>query len=300
MSKSILCLCVTDNANRTYKTVKALRSVGVNAKGLRMRNHPFGYANELQKAGMFEIVEAIKKHDIIWLTMGTINLLRYIPFDKELIVTHSGTKYRQNPQAYNHAFNCFPNVRHLMITADLMGLGAINETLINARIIDDIERVVNNYNSPVIAHFPSNPQKKGSELILKVISNLKKKHYKFVFRYRPTPVIYGENIYQMQRADIYIDQLISEQNGKELQQAGNQAYEATASGCITITNKSDFDGSEPFLVANCEYEMEEHLEMLLKMSKFERNKLNDQLFERLQSQHSLEVVGNQLKQILEL
>jgi hypothetical protein len=295
--KSVLCLCVTDNANRTYKTVKALRSAGVVANGFRTRKHPFNYPKELPQADYMTIAEQIKLHDVIWLTMGSTVFLKWIPFDKEIIVTHSGTKYRQNPQGYNQQFNLFPKVRHFMITADLMGLGAINEQLINARIIDGIERKINNENKLVVAHYPSNPTKKGSEVICEVVRKLQKKH-DFIFRYRSYPLPYSANIEAMQRADIYIDQLISEQNGKELQQPGNQAYEAVASGCVVITNKTEPTSEEPFTIANCEHQLEMALGILLTLSKKELREVNDMYYNRLMANHSLESIGNQLKSII--
>jgi len=184
-----------------------------------------------------------------------------------------------------------------MITADLMGLGAINEQLINARIIDGIERKINNENKIVVAHYPSNPTKKGSEVIYQVVRKLQKRH-DFIFRYRPTPLAYGANIEAMQRADIYIDQLISEQNGKELQQPGNQAYEAVASGCVVITNKTEPTGNDPFTIANCEHQLEMALGILLTLSKKELREVNDIYYNRLMANHSLQAVGNQLKTII--
>lgn len=297
---NILCLAITDNANRTYKTVKALKSVGVKAKGFIRRRHPFNYPAELHIADLEKIIRYIEAFDTIWLTMGSTFFLKFIPKNKRLIVTHSGTKYRQNPKAYNEIFNEFPNVKHVMITKDLMNLGAVNEVFCSCRIVPDyIKRVIPNGNKRVIAHYPSNTSKKGTEDILKVISELKKERTDFIFHWRATPLPYMANIEDMQRADIYIDQLISHQNGKPLMQAGNQAFEAVASGCVVVTNMSEHQG-EPFEIANNVNELKDKLNYLLNLPKREFQDLNLKHYETLMQRHSYEAMGMQIKQLLNL
>jgi hypothetical protein len=297
---SVLCLAITDNANRTYKTVKSLKSVGIRAKGFIRNRHPFNYPSELHVADLEQIIRYIEAFDTIWLTMGSTFFLKFIPKHKRLIVTHSGTKYRQKPEAYNEMFNQFPNVKHVMITKDLMNLGAKNEVFCSCRIVPDyIKRVVPNGNKRVIAHYPSNPSKKGTEDILKVISELKRERNDFIFRWRATPQPYMANIEDMQRADIYIDQLIAEQNGKPLMQAGNQAFEAVAAGCVVITNMSEHDG-EPFEIANNTKELKEKLNYLLNLPKGEFQSLNMKHYKTLMQRHSYEAMGTTIKQILEI
>jgi len=304
----IALLCIADNCNRTYKMARALRMQGLEVKAIKNKWHPYLYPNQIDVKGLHRLIATASLADVVWLTMGEpqlIDMMRAI--NKPLIVTYSGTKYRQNSEVINAKLNKIPHARIIQLGADLMKLGPKDAKFFSCRIIEDdvIKPKYNRNTIPVIGHFPSNPDKKGTEKINKIIERLKGHGYEFEYRTQNSPVRHDLVIHKMQQCDIYIDQLFEKQGDKPMGEAGNQSYEAAACGCVVITNMADTSyyesvhGPIGFELANNEEELYYKIVELITLP---QNKLIDKCKESRKwvvKTHGLEAMGKGLKHIID-
>ena len=186
---------------------------GYESKVVCQRKHVFNYEkqHDYDVKGNFNLDE-IKK----WVSeseyiifgeetgMGNFNILTYyskllninLIKDKKVCVWHPGTQYRQNYQSFNNN-KTNNNFFKRLYAIDLYRLSPKTEkdkTLLPYKFYDiDKEGLLKGFiekiNNPpyIILHCPSNPSKKGTQLITKQINSLGLNKDKFIYK-----VIHGQ------------------------------------------------------------------------------------------------------------
>ncbi len=291
-----LLLCKNDWANRAYKTVRALRSVGIDAQGAKLIPHKYKFPRQLPVLGMKKIQRAVDVSEIVWFTHSNYRLLLRLNLSgKTVIMSHSGTKYRQNYKGINKTVNPYVDLT-ITCEASLMGLGAKNERFVSLKIADGFSPVYHSGDPLTIAHYPSAAHTKGTRTIRRVLED-------YPHNISSKPVSWKKNIKRMSKCDIYIDQLKLRQKGRPLGEFGQATVEAAMLGKIVIVNYLyperyiDEYGHFAPRIANNTKELKEHLEELF-------DKEQDEIVEeQLQSRawalrnHSYQAVGEKLKSV---
>ena len=279
----VLFLAYDDNANTGHRFWRCARELGLNAAMFKGKSHPFGYPEQaplhpslmhepicfspatVLAPGLESLVESSKIIHLIASTFPMVGL-QY----KNVVVQHGGSSYRQNPEACNNVFN--PIVSHSIIQCpDLLGLGAKNEKWIYYPV-DTVSlkpHFTKKGDVPIIGHFPSNPNVKGTVLIERVIRSIANER-RFVYIGSADRVPWTDNLKRMIECDIIIEGCAAKQENKVYGEWGNTALEASALGCSVVTHclskdkyESEFGHLAP-RIANTEEELRNQLLDLLK------------------------------------
>jgi glycosyltransferase involved in cell wall biosynthesis len=233
--------------------------------------------------------ELISNAKVIYLHAETYIELEYFDYrNKPIIVGVSGHPYRRRPKEFTEFFNPFIKCA-LIQCPDLLNYGLINEELVYYGV--DTDKILpysfNLKNEKLkIGHFSSNPQTKGSDVIIEAILEIKKQY--------PEKIEYvgyelndlnknkidhkfkwEDNIKRMAECDIYIETCkpylnaysnFTEYNNTKFGEWGNTCLEAAASGCIVISNsltyqyyKANYTKKFPLLIANDKESIKNHL-----------------------------------------
>jgi hypothetical protein len=259
----VLFLCWDDNSNTGWKFLQCARYLGLNAVMFKGKPHPFNYPNQAPVLPQLSsppiagapitvmapgIEPLINSAHVVHLIASTYPMAAVEWGKINVVVQHGGTAYRQNPEDCNHIFNQMAN-KTIVQTPDLMGLGANNESLILFPV--DTDKIQPDFrqkgDKPIVGHFPSNPDVKGSFEIEQVLQGID--GIKLVIDYHR--VSWEDNLKRMAKCDIIIDGCSPEQNGKPYGAFGNQTLEAAALGCSVIThcvNEGDYNAEYGDLV----------------------------------------------------
>ena len=308
---NIALLCIRDNCNRTSKMLRALNTVeGVTAKAYTQVTHPFNYNDPIEVGTNEQIKDLIEWSDVVWFTMGNVNLWYHFKNslrNKNIIVTHSGTQYRQNSEKYNYIFNKFAT-GHILLGHDHMKLGAKNAHYNSLRIVEPTSKPKRHKGLLRIGHFPSNPNKKGTDTINAILMRLRLDGYEFISNLSTQVVSYSDNIQRMSECDVYIDQLKPLQKGINFGESGNQTYEALSLGCITVSNLTDSSYYESVhgypiqIIANSPDELYNSLAMLIEQPRTVTERIRFDSWQMVHEQHSYKAMGlsmyNTIKEVL--
>lgn len=227
----VLSLSVDDYSNFAHDQSNALRSVGVDCEDLKLLNHGFGYPTQSRIVSLGEMRKAMRAAKIIQIFHSDSSLLPHCT-GKRIVVWHTGTRYRQQPEKFNRIFN--PHVQKSIIAlGEFAGLGAKGETYLCGAIDTDRIRPSDIENEKlVIGHFPSNPSVKGTEVINQVVSELTGD---FTYLHSTTQVSYTQQLERMNQCDVYIELLAPLQDGKPYGSFGITGLEAMAMNKILVT-----------------------------------------------------------------
>ena len=329
----ILMLTDYDWANTGYRFCKSLQIVGLNVvffkghldntfgypiqahvmpsitKGRKINNKKFPVVIEIDNDPF--LLSLLKRAKIINFHAETF--IKYKNFDyssKIITVTYSGI-YRSVPLEYNKLFS-FSN-HSIMHSSDLLNLGASDEHLVHFPIDTDFIKPNFEFKHPtklVIGHFPSNSLTKGSNTIysaLKCIMNKEKYEDKIEYvGIIPTgkPYInhmkWLDNLDRISKCDIYIETCNLFLGNNTFGEFGNTCLEASALGCIVITNSLSSElyekeyGERPLYVANNQIEIEARLEEILNLSRDEILEKKKKFRQWVEDKHSLEATGTRL------
>lgn len=283
----VLNLSSNDYANVSHENAKALRSIGVNCLDAKLYNHNFKYKTQSTFTSYAEIQRVVRFYDVVQIFHTDKEILRHVKNGghKNIVVYHTGTRYRQQPEFFDKVFD-------------------------GCKVITDQCEFVNNGNmhylaphvelSPqkrdkrtklVIGHYPSNPISKGTETIKRM---LKPYYGDFEIRIDTKILPNEQHLKRIGDCDIYVEMFNPEQDGKPYGCHGVTAFEASALGCKVITNNinekayTDVYGKSPFLIANTESKFLSIIELLKK-----KDVTLPSVFEK----HSIKETG---KRILEL
>lgn len=295
----ILNICVDDYANFQHDNAKALRSVGVDCKDIKLSRHVFEYESQSTIVNESILKSEIAKADLIQIFHSDSTLLNHCK-GKKVVVHHTGTRYRQASQRFNNIFN--PVVlRSFIALGEFSGRGAKRETYLVGAIDTDKIRPVISKKPLSIGHYPSNATVKGTAVINKMISSLRGS---FKYLHSLDLVSYQAQLERMQVCDIYIELFAPKQGNEKYGSWGITALEAAAMGKVVFTNHSSRDVYKN--VYGCYPKMEcwdnleafkgrlqlliNHPEMIPEIQKETR--------EWVVNKHSYIATGNRLKQLL--
>lgn len=240
----VISSCRTDWACFGYDNAMALRSVGVDAESLCMIEHSFGYTHASTPATKETIKRKMKEADVVQIMHSCSHSLNYYISSgskAKLIVYHTGSIYRNNPEVFNKLFN--PMVAKSVIALpEFSGLGCKNEQyLVGAIDTSRIGALPYQPHTPYqIAHYPSNPEVKGTK---EIEAMMEKVGYRDRFSFVTSSQLVSME-QQYERAmdcDIYIELFKPTLNGKPYGSFGIQALESAAMGKIVVSQNMHKD-----------------------------------------------------------
>jgi len=297
-------LNVTSNdwANHSYHNLKSLKAAGVDVDGCKIYPHSFGYTEQLPIVtkdemkgkifnGGYDVIQIFNSDPLVPILMKG--------YKGKIVVHHTGSRYRDNPNECNRIFN--PIVwKTIHCHSEFFGLGAINENLVTVTIdVDKFVPVYYTWNRLVFAHYPSNPEVKGTKTIAKIAEQVGVN-----FHYSAERVTHEENIQRMKTCDVYIELHNPTINGKKYGHFGNTALEAAAMGKIVVTQNLTPEiyereyGDCPMFLAKDENHLAEILSYINGLSISEIIKLKKAHRKWVQEKHSFKAQGERLKRIL--
>lgn len=303
----IVWLNSSDYANFSYNQSESLKSVGVNSESYTLTKHEFGYKNQSILVTKEQMIQKIKIADIVVIAHSHTAFIEMCrPYNKRLIVYHTGSPYRMNPAGMNAVFN---PIVYLTLTdqCEFLELGAKN-IYYNAAAIN-----VASYNKfghqiklPYkVAHYPSNAETKGTSKIHEMLNKISSE-CKFHFTCSTEKVDHETQLKRMDDCDIYIELFKLELRGKPYGCFGVTAFEAAAAGKIVITNNifekvyENAYGECALIIANDEPTFIQNLEMLLKLPNECISRRQTETYNWLIKNHSYEANGKRLKQLLNI
>lgn len=310
----VLLISWDDNSNTMYRFWQCARYLGLNSVMVKGKQHPFypfqaplhpslygppiSYSPIMVPASGLESL--INNSHIIHLGASTYPMCAVNWANRHVVVQHGGTVYRQNPGMANDIFNKIAK-KTIIQCPDLLGLGADNENWIYYPV--DTVKIQPDYSPkgdrPVIGHFPSNANVKGTELIENILNSLKADGFKFDYIGSTEIIPWAQNLERMAKCDIIIESLSPMQGDKVYGEWGNTALEASALGCVVVSQcahhdlyKKEFGINPGFIVANSKLDLEASLTELLQMD--DLTPLKKQCRKWAEDNHSIPVTANRL------
>ena len=309
----ILILARDDWANVGWLFQEALKRADVDALAVKLREHPFNYAEQAQVVSEARMRELAKDAKAILFMHSQRAVLDLDLSNKFVAVFHGGSAYRRNAQELNKIFNPIVDAT-IVQTGDLLDLGAERQYWIIPPV--DTSRLITCHawtttlDPVIVAHYPRHPQSKNSEVIDRVVNKLvfdTNIFCKWEYRTDKTVIPWSENMDRMARCDIYIEShKLVDDFGNRVCEWGVTTLEAAALGDIVVTvfgSKDRYEkeyGECPLVVANSEEELEERLRWLLSPGYTKRiRRIQRETKEWVSWYHSFEAVGVRLRKIFE-
>jgi hypothetical protein len=296
----VVFLCKNDWANVACTFSKSLNKIGVDSKSFSAGHHKFVYPESsfiYSKSSKIDVEEA----DVVvfvhsYLTQTGVDLSKKI-----VAVMHAGSAYRQGHKKINQIFD--PIVDITFCGSDVLGFNPKNEVCMQAAVDTEYFQPMysdfTNRKNVIIGHYPTSA--KGYEIIERVINRLKKFRKNIEFRYDNYTVLFNDHIKRISECDIYIEDMSDNQHGIPLTTFGITTLECGALGKVVCTRFPDLPIYEKLFgkcgiqVANNEQELEEKLKWLTSMNDEDFLELQKSTRKWIEERHSLEVIGNWLK-----
>lgn len=302
----ILFLCDNDWANHMHNMANALRLAGIDCIDVKTVPHGFNYESESPIKLRSEINLLIRKSDIIVIFHSCINFYTYVQKDArsfaKIFVFHTGNFYRKRFSFCNAVFN-LRVYGTLTNHCEFFKLGAKNMQYVERAVdIKDYMAFKHQVNSPIkIAHYPSNPEIKGTDKIVSMMDALKGN---FSFIYSKKSIAHPENMKRISDCDVYIELFKPQIEGREYGHYGYAALEAAACGKVVITqnlNKDIYEkiyGVCPMILVDNEKEFKDSISMVSNMAQPDISNLQTQIYKWVKEKHNFRATGERLKQIL--
>jgi len=278
-----------DYSNLGHNVARSLNSIGIDCIDACLYHHGFLYESQSNKVSRSEMRMLSNMADFVIVMHSSMEVLS-ICQPKDYAVYHSGTRYRTNFLRLNKFFNKAQCV--LTDQTEFMGLAKMKYV---TTAVEDNGVVHNKRKNPIVGHYPSNKEVKGSSDIEKAL-----KGYRIDFNY--TKLRHNENMKRLQKCDIYIELYKPKLNNRPYGCFGVTAIEAGMMGKVVITqdlNKHIYQetyGEHPFLLA----EKPTDLPKLVDYAKENLDELRKKTREIVYKNHTFEATGKRLKQILGL
>lgn len=267
----ILNVSYQDYANFAYNNATALVAAGVDAKSICRKPHQFSYEKQSESVTETTMEWEIKNADVIQIFHsfeGALDICKKHE-KKNVIVYHTGTKYRLNPAYYNDKFN--PHVVAAFTDqCEFIGTGMKNEEYIATAVDDELFKMrpgIRDQSKLIIAHYPSNPGVKGTD---KIREMLKPFADEFTIIIDEKVLPHEQNLKRIADCDVYIELFATEQHGKPYGCFGVTAFEAAALGKMVVTQNICPDvydknyGARPFVYANTEADFHYTFDQLIR------------------------------------
>ena len=279
-----------DYANMAHNNARALRSIGIECVDLTMNKHAFNYESQSISSATNSIKATYKNFDVVQVFHSCPVIFDLVKDHPKLIVYHSGTRYRNEPEKFNELFN--QNV--LMSFTDqceFMGLGAKNLHYIAPHI--ELKPVFKRgEGKTIIGHYPSKASVKGTDEIRQM---LKPFEDMFEIRIDETLIPHEENLKRIAECHIYVELYKPTLFDKPYGCFGVTAFEATALGCQVVTNNinppayENEYGSCAFKIANTPEDFHATILALNEMRKLQLMTSED-----FYMKHNIEATGKRI------
>ena len=301
----ILFLCDNDWANHMHNMANALRLAGIDCIDVKTVPHGYNYESESQIKLRSEVNLLIEASDIIVVFHSCINsytaVLKYKLPSAKIYVFHTGNFYRKKSAWCNRAFNMVYGT--LTNHCEFFKLGAKNMQYVERCVdIKDYMAFKHQVNSPIkIAHYPSNPEIKGTDKIVSMMDEIKGN---FDFIYSKEIFTHSENMKRISDCDVYIELFKPQIEGFEYGHYGYAALEAASCGKIVITqnlNKDIYEkiyGECPMILVANEKEFKDAILMVSNIEKLAISNFQTKIYTWVKEKHSYRATGERLKQIL--
>jgi len=234
VNNRVLNLASNDYANMSHNNADALRSIGVYCNDYVLNKHPFGYASQSKEILKDRVKDIINTFDVVQIFHTCPVILELVlnsQFKGKIIVYHSGSRYRENPEHWNGLFNKYV-YRCITDQTEFMELGAKDIEYLaphtNLKLVEKRKE-----GKLIIGHYPSNPIVKGTKEIREMLEPFKDD---FEIRIDETIIPHEENLKRIAECHIYVELFKPELNGKPYGCFGVTAFEATSLGCLVVTN----------------------------------------------------------------
>jgi len=290
----VLNLSTHDFSNMSHENANALRSVGVNCQDYAIHNHPYGYASQSRKCTPLWIKDHYMMYDVIQIFHSDAMLFKMVSGHPNVIIYHTGTRYRENKLRYDQLF------KGRKIITDQCEFLLHNPTFEYLAPHTNLKPVKHNRKGQmIVGHYPSNHKVKGTSQIEKMLKGFKSK-YDIRMDIRLTS--HPENLLRVSESDIYIELFAPLQGGKPYGCFGVSAFEATALGCLVVTNNinrpayEDVYGTQPFLTPNCEDDFIETFKYLHDREYVEL--IKSALHENFHIKHGIIETGYRIKNLI--
>lgn len=291
----VLNLSSVDYANMAHENANALRSVGVECHDFTNSSHVFKYASQSQKITYQEIANIYRSYDVIQIFHSCPTLYAIVNSHPNVIIYHSGTRYRQDKTTFDKMYE------GRAIFTDQCEFLLHNESFKYIAPHTTLTKQVKAPGSKLrIAHYPSNYITKGTKDIQAM---LKAFEDHFIIDINTNKEPHDTNIRRIAQCDIYIELFKPYQDGKPYGCFGVTAFEATALGCLVITNNinkkayEDAYGSHSFLTPNTKEQFMNTLVSLAdQREKFEW--IRDTMHSGFLDKHGIIPTGNRIKQLI--
>jgi len=269
----VLNICDNDWANFSYENAKALKSVGVEVVCLKLKPHQFNYPEQGKVSSIHEIIREIRSADYIqyFFSISLYKTIERYLRGKRLIVWYASSDFRANKEEYLRTFNPFVH-KSVIALGEFSNLGAKNEHyIVGAVDTDSILPSNKEVSIPYqIAHYPSNPEVKGTSEIITMMDKVSKKD-RWSFRSSIERVDFESQTNRLKDCDIYIELFNTTLNGEVYGSFGITALEAAAMGKIVVTmnlSKSVYEktyGYCPFILVHDAEEFNREMNRLINM-----------------------------------
>lgn len=293
----ILNICTSDWANYMHNNANALRSIGIDCIDLKKQHHKFSYLSQSAVVDDSRIIEAIKKADVVQIFHSDLKLLQlYRKYNEgaRLVVYHTGSGYRNDPNKMNDAFSDAINL------TDQTEFIQYNDKMKYVATAIDTDYIVPINKTRAIGHYPSSADIKGTEQIKEMLKGLD-----IPVHISTEYLSHHLSLDRMGQCEVYIELFQNKLNGRDYGCYGVTAFEAAALGCVVITQNLFPDvyvstyGSFPFYLVNTK---EDFIRVIKDLSAPDTNiNLLGMLARKwVVDKHSYKASGEYLKKILEL
>lgn len=295
----ILNVSENDYANFAHNFSNALKAAGVCSFDICLASHPFRYVTQSKLVTRFDMVNYIKSADMVIVHHSHPQLFELAKNNckGKVIVTHTGTRYREGHQALDvlfkdtlaltdqtEFFSINPNLKYIVSPVDFELAPLYEDGLVK------------------IGHYPSNPDVKGTSKIIEMMSDFKEK---VDFRFSLKRVDHYFQLERMAKCDVYIELFKPELNGRPYGCFGVTALEAAAMGKIVITNNlhqnvyRDAYGKCPMTIANTEWAFKNIISTLTTLSRQLIRMTQRETYEIMRENHSFEATGKRILKLIE-
>ena len=295
----ILNVSENDYANFAHNFSNALKAAGVCSFDICLASHPFRYVTQSKLVTRFDMVNYIKSADMVIVHHSHPQLFELAKNNckGKVIVTHTGTRYREGHQALDvlfkdtlaltdqtEFFSINPNLKYIVSPVDFECSPLYDDGLVK------------------IGHYPSNPDVKGTAKIIEMMSDFRGK---VDFKFSLKQVDHYFQLERMAKCDVYIELFKPELNGRPYGCFGVTALEAAAMGKIVVTNNlhqnvyRDAYGKCPMTIANTEWAFKNIISTLTTLSRQLIRMTQRETYEIMRENHSFEATGKRILKLIE-
>ena len=293
----ILNCCRDDWANFSYDNHLAMQAVGIDSVCVKLKRHDYEYENQAQVVTVSTLKELINQADIVQVFHSDKWMHQYLE-GKKVIVYHAGSTYRMHHAYYNHLWRNAD--LHVVCLGEFWKLAPKNKRYLVGAM--EMDWHYSNCHYPLeIAHYPSNPEVKGTNHIINMLSDISSDKYYFLCD--TNEVDYRQQLNRLKTCDIYIE-MFKMQLGQNIYGSfGITALEAAAMGKIVVTNNlhkelyQDVYGDCALQIVNTEQEFKNKINQLINLSTHELRELQNKT-KQWALKHSYLETGKRIKSLI--